>query len=61
MTFDLEKIFAGKEDHRRLLAGMSIGEKLRMLDVLREREVEIRGQGQLGAPSPNPPKLSRKS
>jgi hypothetical protein len=42
MTFDLEKIAASKERYRRKLAALPIGEKLRMLDRLRERELSLR-------------------
>ena len=37
MTFDLQKILESKRAHRRRVASLPIGEKLRMLDVLRER------------------------
>ena len=43
MTFDLQKIIESKRVLRRQLAARPIGEKLRMLDVLREREIAIRG------------------
>lgn len=44
MTFDLERIMAGKRAFRRDLAARPIAEKLRILDALREREVAIRGR-----------------
>ena len=44
MSFDLQKILAGKRALRRDLAARPIGEKLRMLDALRERELAIRGR-----------------
>jgi hypothetical protein len=44
MSFDLQKILAGKLALRRDLAARPIGEKLRMLDALRERELAIRGR-----------------
>jgi len=44
MTFDLPQILASKRAHRRHLASRPIGEKLRMLDALRERELAIRGR-----------------
>jgi hypothetical protein len=44
MTFDLPQILASKRAHRRHLTSRPIGEKLRMLDALRERELAIRGR-----------------
>ena len=44
MTFDLQKILESKRVHRQYLAARPIGEKLRMLDTLRERELAIRGR-----------------
>ncbi len=44
MTFDLHKILASKRALRRNLAARPIGEKLRLLDALREREIAIRGR-----------------
>jgi hypothetical protein len=44
MTFDLQTILESKRAHRRHLASLPIGEKLRLLDALRERELAIRGQ-----------------
>ena len=44
MSFDLQKILASKRALRRDLAARPIGEKLRMLDALRERELAIRGR-----------------
>jgi hypothetical protein len=43
MTFDLERILESKRAYRKRLASLPIGEKLRLLDVLRERELAIRG------------------
>ncbi|MDD4024999.1 MAG: hypothetical protein PHN85_03635 [Kiritimatiellae bacterium] len=43
MTFDLQKILESKRALRRNLAARPIGEKLRLLDALREREIAIRG------------------
>jgi len=43
MSFDLQKVLESKRAFRRTLANKSIVEKLRMLDVLREREIAIRG------------------
>jgi hypothetical protein len=44
MSFDLQKILESKRAHRRHLAARPIGEKLRILDALRERELAIRGR-----------------
>lgn len=49
MTFDLQKIIAGKQALRRDLAARPIAEKLRLLDVLRERELAIRGRSAAAA------------
>ena len=42
MSFDLEKILASKRARRRDFAARPIGEKLRMLDALRERALTLR-------------------
>jgi len=42
MSFELEKILESKRALRRELAARPIGEKLRLLDALRERELAIR-------------------
>jgi hypothetical protein len=57
MTFDIEKILAGKRTFRRTLAARDIGEKLRMLDALRERAVALRAAKPA---SPNSPTLEEK-
>jgi hypothetical protein len=44
MSFDLQKILASKRALRRDLAARPIGEKLRMLEALRDRELAIRGR-----------------
>ena len=44
MTVDLQKIIESKRALRRHLAARPIGEKLRVLDALREREIAIRGR-----------------
>ena len=44
MTFDWEKIIESKRAMRRKLAALPIAEKLRMLDALRERQLQIRGR-----------------
>ena len=43
MSFDQQKIIEDKRALRRNLAARPIGEKLRMLDALCEREIAIRG------------------
>lgn len=48
MTFDLQRILESKRAHRQHLASRPIGEKLRMLDALRERELAIRGRAITG-------------
>ncbi len=45
MAPELSRILASKVAYRRQLAGRSIGDKLRMLDAMRERELAIRGRG----------------
>ena len=42
MTFDLQRIIERKRAYRRYLATRPIGEKLRILDALRDRELAIR-------------------
>ena len=42
MTSPLDKILDGKRRLRRELSAMPIGEKLRTLDQMRERELTIR-------------------
>ena len=37
MTFDIARILESKRQHRRALAALPIGEKLRLLDDLRPR------------------------
>ncbi len=54
MSFDLEKILESKRAFRRELASRPIAEKLRILDVLRERELAIRGRA---GDSTSPPAL----
>jgi hypothetical protein len=41
MNPDLSRILAGKQAYRELLAALPIPEKLRMLEALRERTLEI--------------------
>jgi hypothetical protein len=43
MSFDPRKILESKRALRRELAARPVAEKLRMLDVLRERTLAIRG------------------
>ncbi len=44
MNFDFERIWEDKRKMRQRLAAAPIVEKLRMLDVLRERQLAIRGE-----------------
>ena len=46
MTTSLQKILESKRALRRELATRPIAEKLRMLDVMRERELAIRDKAQ---------------
>ena len=65
MSFQLENILASKRTLRRELAARPIGEKLRLLDALRERELALRAhtaqaaQAEAGVrreePVPSPP------
>lgn len=43
MTSGLQRIFESKAAHRRKLADLPIGEKLRLLDVMRERAIAFQG------------------
>ncbi len=43
MTFDLQRIIESKRAYRVRLAALPIGEKLRILDALYERQRSIRG------------------
>ena len=56
MTPDLRQILAGKQAYRELLAALPIAEKLRLLEALRDRSLEIaaaregmRGEGRPGS------------
>lgn len=42
MTFDLQKMLESKRTYGARLAAAPIGQKLRLLDALRERELAIR-------------------
>jgi hypothetical protein len=44
MSFNLQKVLESKRALRRDLAARPLGEKLRMLDAMRERELAIRGR-----------------
>jgi len=46
MNFDLPAILESKRLARQRLAERPIGEKLRLLDALRERELTLRGRPQ---------------
>jgi len=52
MNFDLQKILAGKDAYRRTLAELPLGEKLRLLDAMRERSITLRRANPSG-PSPS--------
>ena len=54
MTFDFDSINASKRAMRSHLAALPIGEKLRMLDALRERTLAIRRSRETIRP-PQPP------
>ena len=56
MSIDLERIGESKREHRRRVAGLPIGEKLRLLDALREREIALRGGS---SPTGSPLRLVR--
>lgn len=43
MTTDLQRIPESKSTRRRQLADLPVGEKLRLLDAMRERAIAIRG------------------
>lgn len=43
MTFDIARILESKRQHRRALAALPIEEKLRLLDDLRQRTLDLRG------------------
>jgi hypothetical protein len=43
MNFDLQKMLESKRAYRQQLAAKPIGEKLRILDALRERALAIQG------------------
>ena len=43
MSFDLEEMLRSKQALRQRLTTLPIGEKLRMLDALRERALVLRG------------------
>ena len=42
MTFGIQRVLDSKRTYRERVAALPIGDKLRMLDTLREREVAIR-------------------
>ena len=51
MNFGFQKIFESKAAHRRKLAALPIGEKLRLLDAMRGRAVAIGGATDAGGVS----------
>ncbi len=50
MTFDLQRMLESKRAHRQHLASLPVGDKLRLLDAVRERELAIRGRAIPTAP-----------
>jgi hypothetical protein len=57
MSFDLQKILESKRALRRDIAARPVAEKLRMLDVMRERELAIReraGSAETSSPHEEP-------
>lgn len=55
MTFDLTKILESKRSMSNRLAALPIGDKLRLLDVLRERAIAIRQACPSPQANPKPP------
>ncbi|MGI8437265.1 MAG: hypothetical protein ACR2NX_10225 [Chthoniobacterales bacterium] len=51
MTFDLQKMIESKRAYRVRLAALPIGEKLRILDALCERQRSIRGSATRSEPT----------
>jgi hypothetical protein len=49
MNFDLQRVLASKRVMRQRLAALSVGEKLRLLDSMAERERSIRGASLAGS------------
>ena len=49
MSFDLARILESKRLHRRALAALPIGEKLRLLDDLRQRTLDLRSSHATGS------------
>lgn len=49
MIFDLARILESKRQHRRALAALPIEEKLRLLDELRQRTLDLRGSQPAGS------------
>jgi hypothetical protein len=54
MTFDMKKIIEDKEARRRRRAALPLVEKLRILDQLRERSLEIAASRARRRPSTKP-------
>jgi hypothetical protein len=55
MTFDFSKIIESKKAYRARLRQLSIAEKLRILDALQERAMDLR-RARGGVTRENPPK-----
>ena len=67
MSLDLAALLASKRQHRSRLGALPIGEKLRLLDALRERTLTIRRaalatqrEGGSNAKAPAPDSTSRR-
>lgn len=61
MTFDLKQIEASKLAYRRRLAALPFGEKLRLLDEMRTRDLLLRSAKRPSDPTgtaPHPPSTS---
>jgi hypothetical protein len=58
MSFQIEEMVKSKDALRRRLASLPFAEKLRLLDVLRERALAIRGArvGKIAALREEPPR-----
>jgi hypothetical protein len=64
MSFDWQKMAESKRAYRQRLAALPIGEKLRMLDALRERALAIRStsdHSQTAIVREEPPDLARRN
>ncbi len=55
MTSDLERLLAGKRALRRKLQELPLGEKLRLLDAMRERALTLRRAAGVSSSVEEPP------